>query len=150
MTPSFSNITALINHHEQITPILTKSTRIASELGVPLEILFVFETPLFSIPKLFELPHSPHPPTLDKEAIQQKIQTTLDTLNYHEEVAIFVDVDDSLDRIKYLNRQRPNTLLITHYHEKFSDTLQEELTIPILFYKEMSSTYHYLILLIDN
>ena len=129
---------------------MTRSTQIAHELHIPLEILFVFETPLFSVPKLFELPHSPHTPTLDKEAIRQEIQAVLERLDYQNEVAIFVYIDDTLDRIRYLNRQRPNTLLITHYHEKLSHTLLQGLTIPILCFKEMPSTYRHLVLLIDS
>ena len=150
MTLPFSNIIALINHPDQITSIVTRSTKIAHELHIPLEILFVFETPLFSVPKLFELPHSPHTPTLDKEAIRQEIQATLERLDYPIEVAIFIYIDDTLDRIHYLNRQRPNTLLIMRYHEKLSHILLQELTIPILYFKEMPSSYQRLVLLIDS
>ena len=125
-------IIALINHKEDLKPLLSSALDLSIKDNLLLEILFVIETPLIYFPH-YKLDEDEN---IDKEALKDEIKKILNTLNATKDIAIFVYIDDTLDRLKYLLKDDINSLILTAYTPKITPKLCQKIKNPILCIKD--------------
>jgi len=128
-------IIALINHKEDLRFLLSSALDLSRRNDLLLEVLFIVETPLIYFPH-YTLDEDEQ---IDKEALKNEIKEILSELNAGENVAIFVYIDDTLDRLKYLLKDDTDSLVFTAYTEETTPKLCMKIQNPILCVKEKKS-----------
>jgi len=128
-------IIALINHKEDLRFLLSSTLDLSRKNDLFLEVLFVVETPLIYFPH-YTLDEDEQ---IDKEALKNEIKEILSELSAGENVAIFVYIDDTLDRLKYLLKDDTDSLVFTAYTEETTPKLCMKIQNPILCVKEKKS-----------
>ncbi len=139
-------ILALINREEDIDRVLARSVEMAKDNDAILEILFVHETHLLDLPDFFK-PSFLKEDGIDEQAVKDAIKRHLHALEYTEDVAIFVKIDDSVDRVKELSDS--DTLVVSAYIEGVSEALTKKLKTPLLILKEKREKYENILIPVD-
>lgn len=125
-------IIALINHKEDLEPLLSSALDLSRKDDLLLEILFVIETPLIYFPH-YKLDSDEN---IDKGALKDEIKKILNELNATTNIAVFVYIDDTLDRLKYLLRDDEDSLIFTAYTPKITPKICLKTQNPILCIKD--------------
>jgi hypothetical protein len=147
MSHNFTKIIALLNDFNSADVLLKKAFNFADENGASVEILYVHESPLFDIPDYFR---SDIEEGIDKEKIKKEIQHRVAALNPKREPAIFVQVDDTPDRVWALSRDDKATLILTTYHDSITSKLIDTISHPILVLKIQKDTYQKVALILNT
>ncbi len=108
-----TKIIVSINDLENLNTLLKKSLLLANKVDAVVEILYVYEAPLFELPDFFKKSDK----TLDKEAIKKEIQCILKQHGFFKNIAIFIYIDDTINRLKHLIDGDKNSLIVTTYHK---------------------------------
>ena len=125
-------IVAVLNDFDKADLILGRAVRWAKEQNAALEILFVHEAPLFTLPDFF---HHRENKTLDKTKIREELQERVEKLGYDAACAIFVFVDDTADRVAAHTDGERDTLVVAAYHKSLSEELVEKCYPPLMVLK---------------
>ena len=128
-------IVAVLNHFDQADLVLGKAVRLAKEQNAPLEILFVYETPLFSLPDFFLRLEAKEKNTVDKEKIKQEIEERVRALGYSEACATFIFIDGTADRVAVHTHDETDTLVVSAYQHAISEALVQKCRSPLLTLK---------------
>ena len=147
MQHPFKKTVVLLNTLEDMGNVLQKGVNFSQEHNTILEVLFVHEAPLFKLPDIFTLNKEDN--SLDKERIKKAITTELSSLNPNEKHAVFVYVDDSLNRLKNIAKEPKETLVITPYQQEVTPTLIEETSYAFWILKELKESYKKILLPTD-
>lgn len=125
-----NKIFALINSIDDAKEILLKAKELNLKFNATIEVVFVKEEPLFSIDSFFK----------DKEFNKEEVKKFLKELTdeiFNKDVAIFVYISDSKDRVEHLANGKKDVLVVTKFNKEiFSDILDIELT-TLIFKKEL-------------
>jgi len=125
---------ALINETKDIKEVLREAIKYNDAV---LEVLFVHEEELFDLPDLFR-PEFEQDENIDKNAIKKEILSTLNELNYKDEAAIFVYINDTYSRVETIIKDN-KTLIVTKYNsatKELADTKHK-----ILFLRNSKHNY---------
>jgi hypothetical protein len=147
MSHQITKIIALLNDFSLADIVLQKAFDFAHNLDASVEILYVHESPLFDIPDYFL---SDIEEGLDKEKIKKEIKNRVATFNPKREPAIFVEIDDTSDRVWALSRDDHETLIITPYHDSITTKLIDHISQPIFVLKNPKSVYQKVALILDT
>jgi len=128
-------IIAVLNHFDQSDLVLGRAVRLAKEQNAPLEVLFVYETPLFSLPDFFLRLEAKEKETIDKAKIKQEIEERVRALGYNEAYAIFIFIDDTADRVAAHTHNETETLVVSAYQRTISEELAQTCRSPLLVLK---------------
>ena len=128
-------IIAVLNHFDQSDLVLGRAVRLAKEQNAPLEVLFVYETPLFSLPDFFIRLEAKEKETIDKAKIKQEIEERVRALGYNEAYAIFIFIDDTADRVAAHTHNETETLVVSAYQRTISEELAQTCRSPLLVLK---------------
>ncbi len=139
-------VLALINREEDISSVLERSIEVARGDDAVLEVLFVHETHLLDLPDFFK-PSFLKEDGIDETEVKDVIKDQLKTLGYMEDVAIFIKIDDSVDRVKELSDQ--DTLVVSAYVKGVSEALTKKLKTPLLILKKGSKKYEKILIPVD-
>ncbi len=146
MPRNFTKIIAVLNDFSLVDTLLKKTFDFAYENGASIEILYVHESPLFDIPDYFR---GDTKGELDKEKIKQKIKDKVATLKPKRDPAIFVQIDDTADRVWALAREDQSYLVITAYHDGITHKIVDKISQPILVLKSPIDRYKKLALILN-
>lgn len=125
-----TKIITLLNQFSDARDIIKNSLKLYQKLDIVWEILFVCEMPLFDIPSFF----NSHDNSIDKDKIKDEISHILKKLNINESIAIFVYIDDSLDRVKRLIYSDKD-MIITGYKSGIYKDILKDIKNPLLVVK---------------
>ena len=128
-------IVAVLNHFDQADMVLGRAVKLAKEHNTPLEVLFVYETPLFSLPDFFLLLEAKEKETVDKAKIKEEIEERVRALDYGEACAIFIFIDDTADRVAVHTHDETDTLVVSAYQHTISEALVQKCRSPLLTLK---------------
>lgn len=128
-------IVAVLNDLVQADLVLGRAITLAHEQNAALEILFVHEAPLFTIPDFFLSQKEKTNDFIDKEKIREEISDRMARVGYEEAYALFVFVDDTADRVSAHAREQENALIVSAYHKKVTEDLIGICHLPLLILK---------------
>ena len=128
-------IVAVLNDFDKIDPVLDRAVAMASEQKAVLEVLFVLEMPLFTVPDFFLPEENKKRDQIDKTKIHDTIREKVEALGYKDACAIFVFIDDTADRVAAYTEDRSGTLIISYYHEKISEEMLKKSHPSVLILK---------------
>ena len=147
MKHPFKKMVVLLNTLEDMKNALQKGVEFSKKHHTVLEVLFVHEAPLFKLPDIFTLNTEDN--SLDKVSIKKVITAELSNLNPNEKYAIFVYVDDSLNRLKNIAKEPKETVVITPHQKEVTPTLIEETSYAFWVLKEPKESYRKILLPTD-
>ncbi len=127
-------VVAVINEIDQIEKVLGKAKDFVASDGL-LEILFVYEEDLFELPEYFH-PRFLKEDTIDKDEVKKEIEDILQKIGYSGESAIFVEISDTVSRLKHLIKDQDDLLVVNRYNEKITSRLIEEVNSLVLTLKK--------------
>lgn len=145
----FKDTIVLLNDLENMEMLLKKGIEFSRSHKVPLQVMYVHETPLFQMPDIFLSKEKRVEGSLDKERVKIEIENTLQSLAFHEKYAIFVYENDTLNRLKTLLRDRKEVLIITRYQEELLAKLIEKTPYAFCIVKASQATYQKIALPVD-
>ncbi len=125
---------ALINETKNIKEILAEAIKYNDTV---LEVLFVHEEDFFDLPDLFR-PEFEQDENIDKESIKKEILQSLNDLNYKQDVAVFIYINDTFSRVESLVKDN-KTLIVTKYNSATKELIDSEQ--KILFLKNPKHSY---------
>jgi nucleotide-binding universal stress UspA family protein len=128
-------IVAVLNDFDQADLVLGRAIALADMQNAALEILFVHEAPLFTIPDLFSSSDKQTEQGIDKEKIKNEINEKMAGLAYKKAYAVFVFVDDTADRVSAHARDQSSALIVSAYHKKVTEALIAICRLPLLILK---------------
>ena len=120
---------ALINETKDIKEILAEAIKYNDTV---LEVLFVHEEEFFDLPNLFR-PAFEEDKNIDKESIKKEILQSLNDMDYKQDVAVFVYINDTFSRVENLMKDN-KTLIVTKYNGATKELLDSK--HKTLFLKE--------------
>jgi len=148
MKTDMKRVVALLNSLEFALDILKKAIFFAQKDNSAIEILYVHEKPLFALPDFFKLNNNSD--ELDKERVKTEIKGVLESLGYEKDVAIFVYIDDTEDRVDNLIKDDDSVIIVTSYHEKITKKVIEKVSAPILVLKNSKESYKNIAICINS
>ena len=147
MQHPFKKTIILLNTTDNIQNTLQKGVNFSKQHNTLLEILFVHEAPLFKLPDIFTLNKQEN--HLDKERIKKAITTELLSLSPNKKYAVFVYIDDTLNRLKKIANDAKETLVITPYQKEITPMLIEETSYAFWVLKMPKENYQNILLPTD-
>ena len=146
---SINTVLVVINDFQKIKSILKKALQISNEQGVELQVLYVYEAPLFSLPDYFRFKEASED-KVDAAKVEKHIVSTLIELGSKIKPLVYTRVDDTLSHIEQLTKHNPhNTLLVLEYDETLSAKIVSHAKSPLLVVKREQSDYAKIIVPVD-
>lgn len=145
----FKDTIVLLNDLENMEMLLKKGIEFSVSHQVPLQVMYVHETPMFQMPDIFLSKEKRVEGSLDKERVKQEIENTIRTLGYEQQYAIFVYENDTLGRLTTLLRDRKEVLVITRYQEEVVAKLIEKTPYAYCIVKASRGKYEKVALPVD-
>jgi len=142
-------IIAVLNELQNADNLLQKAVTLTKEHDAVLEVLYIYEEPLFDIPDYFRSEESIEDNIIDKEKITKEIKERIVKLGFERDCAVLAFVDDTVDRVLTQTEDEKDTLIITPYHEKITEKLVKKSHLPVIVVKSSVKEYKKLILPID-
>ncbi len=125
MKHPFNRVVVLLNDLDNIDLLLKKASNFSELHQTTLEILYVYEEPLFEVPDYFLSTKKINEGEIDKSKIKKRIEEHLGKLNSNKH-AIFIEIDDTIDRLLYHYKESQKTLIIADYHQNLTSNLIEK------------------------
>ena len=135
-------IVAILNDFEKADLVLGRAVALASDQNAVLEIIYVYEAPLFTIPDFFLPPEEQKENIADKEKIKAEVEERVAKLGYDQAYAVFVYIDDTADRVSAHARDEENALVISAYHKNVSEDMVKICHLPLLILKDDDRSYN--------
>jgi len=145
----FTDTIVLLNDLENMEMLLKKGIEFSVDHKVPLQVIYVHETPLFQIPDIFLSKEKRVEGSLDKEVVKKEIEEKVKALGRGNEYAVFVYENDTLNRLLSLVKERKEVLVITRYQEQLLSKLIAKTPFAYCVVKESKGTYDKIALPID-
>lgn len=109
-----TRILVVLNKLSDSSEVLSKGFEFAKKFNAKVEVLFVYEKPLFDISELFS------DESVDKDAIKAKLQEEVKQFS-SDDVAILVKIDDTASRVWDLLRDDKKSLVVAKYNDNAID-----------------------------
>ncbi len=148
MQDNIQKIIAVLNDFSMIDEVLSKTFSFAETYDTSVEILYVQESPLFDIPDFFR--SDTKESVIDIEGIKASIVEKVNTFHTQKKTAVFVQIDDTENRVWAHAREDKETLIITAYHKEITQKLLSKVTQPVLILKKNTKAYSKIALVIDG
>ncbi len=146
---SINTVLVVINDFKKIKTVLEKALNISSEQESDLQILYVYESPLFSLPDYLRFDKKSEE-DIDETKVQEYIMSTLVALGSNVKPLIYIRIDDTLSHIEQLTKHNPfNTLLVLEYHDRLSAKIISHVKSPLLVVKREYVGYKKIIVPVD-
>jgi hypothetical protein len=145
MTKSFDKVLIVLNCFENIDNILQSALKLKKQQNTILEILYVHEKALFDLPDFF----SSKDTSINKDKIKRDIKDRLQEFGFSEKYAIFIYVDDTVDRVLALTKNQKNLLIVTDYHKKITQKLVKKSPASFLILKDGKNSFEKIIMPVD-
>jgi len=147
MQENIQKIIAVLNDLSMIDEVLAKTFTFAQKHDAVIEILYVHESPLFDVPDFFRSDTEEN--SIDKTKIKASIEEKINTYNTPKQVVVFVQIDDTENRVWALAREESETLIITGYHKDITENILRKVKQPVLVVKTNTEAYKKIALVID-
>ena len=148
MQDNIQKIIAVLNDFSMIDEVLAKTFTFAQKHDATIEILYVHESPLFDVPDLFCSDTEEN--SIDKAKIKASIEEKVNTYNTEKQVVVFVQIDDTENRVWALAREENETLIITGYHKDITENILRKIKQAVLVVKTDTEAYNKIALVVDT
>jgi len=146
---AINTVLVVINDLQKINTVLEKALNVSSEQESDLQILYVYESPLFSLPDYLRFEEKSEE-DMDEAKVQEHIMSTLVALGSKVKPLIYIRIDDTLSHIKQLTKHDPfNTLIVLEYHNKLSSKIVSHVKSSLLVVKREHVGYKKIIVPVD-
>jgi len=145
----FKRTVLLLNSMDKIDYLLAKAVEFSNRHNTTLEILYVLEEELFDLPDYFLSDEKIAEERIDKKKIKAKVQGHLQAFGEAKKAAIFVYVNDSVERVLHHGLEHKEVLFITPYHEALSRALLNKTPYSFWIIKNELENYKNIILPLD-
>ena len=146
---SINTILVVINDLEKTKSILKKALQISNKQEADLQILYVYEAPLFSLPDYFRFKEVSDE-RVDVAQVEEHIVSTLVELGSKVKPLVYIRIDDTLSHIERLTKHDPhNILLVLEYDQTLSTKIVSHAKSPLLVVKREQSDYEKIIVPVD-
>jgi len=145
----FKRTVLLLNSMDKIDYLLAKAVEFSNRHNTTLEILYVLEEELFDLPDYFLSDEKIAEERIDKKKIKAKVQGHLHAFGEAKKAAIFVYVNDSVERVLHHGLEHKEVLFITPYHEALSRALLNKTPYSFWIIKNEGKTYNNIVLPLD-
>jgi len=142
MSTKIKRIVAVLNSFDLAPTILEKTLSFAKRYDSIVEVIYIHEKPLFDIPDFFISAEKRGDDLLDKDRVKDEIKNLILSLEHKEDIATFVYINDTEDRVANLIKDDKDSLIITAYHEKITNKLLKKVANPTLVLKNQSKIYN--------
>jgi hypothetical protein len=132
-------VISVINEMEKAKAIIRKGVEFSKKEGSILEILYVHEEGMFDIPDLFVQKYM-REDRLDKDEIKKSLHELVQESGYKKDVAIFVYIDDTVDRVKNILKDQ-KAIIITSYKKEITEYLIKDLDIDLYIVRSDVESY---------
>lgn len=139
MQITMKKVIAVANDFELLDEVLKKAFTLAEDHQASVEVLYVHESPFFEIPDFFHSETNATAP--DKEKIKASIIQKIQSIDPQEMPAVFVEIDDTPDRVWALVRDDKEVLLVAAYHQEITKKLISKVSQPLLVLKSHTENY---------
>ncbi len=139
MQGNIQKIIAVLNDFSMVDEVLRKTYAFAEKYNALVQILYVHETPLFDVPDYFR--SDTENSTIDKAKIKASIEEKIEMFETQKQTVVFVQIDDTENRVWTLAREEKETLIITAYHEDITKRLLHKIIQPVLILKNNTHMY---------
>lgn len=147
MQNNIQKIIAVLNDMSMIDEVLRKTFSYAVEYDASVEVLYVHESPLFDVPDYFR--SDTEESAIDKAKIKTAIEKKVETFKIDKPMFVFVQIDDTENRVWTLAREDKETLIITSYYKGITEKLLSKIKQPVLVIKTDTETYQKIALVLD-
>ncbi len=137
-----NRVLAVCNDFGKCEAVLSKSVEIAKNHNAGLTVMFVIEESLFALPFFDE----------DENAKVEKLRTELKAKlqdRQMENAALFIYVNDTVDRVALEAEREEDSLIVTHYAEGISADIARKTKRAVLVLKESSHNYATVVMAMD-
>ncbi len=138
-------ILVVIHDRDSIPTLLEKALLLAKDKNFILEVLYVHEEALFDVPDYFRPQRLSDDGLIDKAKIKKEIVSQLKVVGAPDDVAVFVYINDTEERIHYITREDHNVLLVTAFHPKVTKKLVAHMDFPIVIIKTKNKFKHVIV-----
>ncbi len=139
----FKSLLVVLNSLNYLELILKKALFLAKKFNANIEVLYVEERALFDINEVL------YQSEFNQEEIKNKIKEVVSKLT-NSDIAIFVKIDDTQDRVWDLVRDRKDILIVTEYNEDTTYKLIKNIKQSIYIIKSHNFEYNSSVLIIDT
>jgi len=146
---SINTVLVVMNDFEKTKSILKKALQISSEQAADLQVLYVYEAPLFSLPDYFRFKEASED-KVDAAKVEEHIMSTLIELGNKVKPLVYTRIDDTFSHIEQLTKHDAhNTLLVLEYDKTLSTKIVSHTKSPLLVVKREQSDYKKIIVPVD-
>jgi hypothetical protein len=149
MKQIFKDTIVLLNDLENMEMLLKKGIEFSTDYQVPLQVIYVHETPLFQIPDIFLSKEKRLEGSLDKEVVRREIESTIKALQPENQYALFVYENDTVNRLLSLVKNKKEVLVISNYQEELLSRLIAKTPFAYCVVKENNKHYKKIAMPID-
>ncbi len=137
-----SRVLILCNDIKKCNDTILRASKVAKNLGAKATILFVHE------PDFFDIFDFKKDNSLDKEAVKKHLQTIANEAGL-EDSAVIVEIGDSANWVELESKREEDTIIITSYEDKITNSVIKAVDIPILILKNSKSNCKRLLIATD-
>jgi len=149
MNHIFKRVVVVLNQMDNIDNLLEKAVNFSNQHKTTLEVLFVYEEPLFKLPDYFLSYEKKSQDAIYEHRIKDKIKDKLKELTVSKEVIISVLIGNTLKQVKEYGKYNTDILFITSYHKSLDTKLLHETPHSFWIVKNSNKSYKEILLPID-
>ena len=141
MPIQINTVFALINHYEKADKIIEKAIDLAQEQEAFLEIIFVHEEALFSLPDFFQLKENIDKEKFDVQKMKEKLTQKVKNYSKEQAFVVLVEINDSLHHLQQSVKDHEKSLIVMFYHKHLSHAIISKIKLPLLILKHAFKSY---------
>jgi hypothetical protein len=141
MPLQINTIFALINDYEKANKLIKKAIDLAQEQEAFLEIIFVHEEALFSLPDFFRPKQSVDKEKFDVQKIKEELIQKVKDYSSKQAFFVSVKINDSLNHLEQRVKGHEKSLIVMSYHERLSHSIISKIKLPSLILKHGFKSY---------
>ncbi len=145
----FKRTVVLLNEIGNIENILKKAIELSNKHNTTLEVLFVHEEPLFSLPDYFISEDKIEEDRFDTQKIKEHIEDIIQNLNPKNSHSILVRIDDSVNQLIEYGKEQKEILVVTNYNRELTPQLIKKSSYSFWIIKNEYKEYSNIVLPLD-
>lgn len=145
----FKRTVVLLNEIGNIENILKKAIELSNKHNTTLEVLFVHEEPLFSLPDYFISEDKIEEDRFDTQKIKEHIEDIIQNLNPKNSHSVLVRIDDSVNQLIEYGKEQKEILVVTNYNRELTPQLIKKSSYSFWIIKNEYKEYSNIVLPLD-
>ncbi len=141
MSVQINTIFTFINDYEKADELISKAIDLAKEQEAFLEVIFVHEEKLFSLPDFLQSNKSVDKEKFDLEKMKNKLTQMIQNYSSKQEFVVFIEINDSLNHLQQRVQGHEKSLIIMSYYQDLCRSVISKIKLPFLILKHGFKSY---------